>query len=614
MSTALNAPSTLASEPASRNQRGGALATIGLALAATLTLLPYAMRPGPVFPGFLLLNQTALLMAYFLGAWVLYAQFFRGRSLSLLLAATASLFTAGIMALQLASFPGVFGPGSTRLLGDGPETTTWLWTFWHAGPAALGLAYAATVRPGRAASFQPHQTGFAVGVSAATALGLTAAFGAVSTVLLPWLVQLTDGDDYRPFVTSGVGPGLILFTVGALCAFWRTTRVGRTVLELWIAVSLVLLTFDSILTQIGGRRESIGWYVGRIGALISALAVLWAYLHEVNATYARAEQTAATERLNIETSLRQAQKMEAVGHLTSGVAHDFNNLLMVIVSAFKMIQKDPDNVDRIVKVAEAGLQAVSRGTSLTAQLLLFSGRKVLTPERVNLNSVLAGFKAMAAHAVPPSVSLEWELDLDLHSVVLDTVEFETAVLNLVVNARDALEATGGRIVVATRNDILNHDAMPEGTWPDDLVLDAAEYAVVSVTDNGPGMSKDVAALAFDPFFTTKEAGKGTGLGLSQVHGFARSAHGLAVIKTGSTGTSIELWLPRVPDLIEPANQGSVPGFASISDPIHTCRAVRAGPRGSPQVARCAVAKRYRRHASRIHHSVTWVALAASSIR
>jgi signal transduction histidine kinase len=564
VSTAIDAPSTLASEPASRNQRGGALAMTALALVATLTLLPYAARPGPVFPGFLLLSQTALFMAYALGAWVLYAQFVRGRSLSLLLAATASLFTAGIMALQLASFPGVFGLGNTRLLGNGSETTIWLWSFWHVGPAMLGLAYAATVRRGRAASFQPHQTSFAACLSVIAALGLTTACGTVSTVLLPWLLQQSDGDDYRLMVTSGVGPGLILLTVVALGALWRTTRVGRTVLELWIAVSLVLLTFDSILTQVGGMRGSVGWYIGRIGALISALAVLWAYLHEVNATYTRAEQTAATERLHIKASLRQAQKMEAVGHLTSGVAHDFNNLLMVIISAFKMIQKCPDDVGRIGKVAEAGLQAVSRGTSLTAQLLLFSGRKVLAPERVNPNGVLTGFKAMAAHAVPPSVSLEWQLDIDLHSVVLDIVEFETAVLNLVVNARDALEVTGGRILVATRNAVLNHDAMPEGTWPDNLVLDAAEYAVVSVTDNGPGMSKGVAALAFDPFFTTKEAGKGTGLGLSQVYGFARSAHGLAVIKTGSTGTTIELWLPRAADLIEPTERISVPGFAPSS--------------------------------------------------
>ena len=560
MSVPSDRPYSLASEPASRNQRIGALMMTAVAVAAASLLLPYAAHAGPVFPGFLLLNQTALLMAYTLSGWVLYAQFMRSRSLSLLLAATGSLFTAGIMVLQLASFPGVFGAGSTRLFGNGPETTTWLWTFWHAGPAALGLAYAGTVRRGRVASFRPDQTGFAAGLSVVAVLGLTAAFGAVSTVLLPWLMQQTDGDDYRRFVTSGVGPALILFTVVALGALWRTTRTGRTVLELWLAISLILLTLDSVLTQVGGTRGSVGWYAGRVGAMVSAFAVLGAYLHEVNATYARAEQTAAAERLHIEASLRQSQKMEAIGQLTSGVAHDFNNLLMAMVGAFTMIQKQLGDAGQIVKLTEAGLKAVARGTSLTAQLLLFSGRRALSPERVNPNAVLADFEAIALHAVPPGVTLEWQLDPGVYAVVLDIVEFETAVLNLVVNARDALAGTGGRILIATRNAVLGRGVMPDGVCSGDVVLDAAEYVVVSIGDNGPGMPTGVAARAFDPFFTTKETGKGTGLGLNQVHGFARAANGVAVIQTGRAGTSIELWLPRAPGQTTLPEVKAMPGF------------------------------------------------------
>jgi signal transduction histidine kinase len=536
-------PLTLASEPASRRQRALAGVTTGCMLAATLMLLPFASQPGPAFPGFLMLNQMALFMAYALGAWVLYVQFHRGRSLSLLLSAAASLFTAGAMVLQLASFPGVFGPGSTRLLGNGPETTTWLWTFWHAGPPALGLAYASTVRRERAASFRRENASLAVGVSLAVTLLLIAAFGAISTVLLPWLPQQTDGDNYYAFVRSGVGPGLLLFTLVALAALWRKTRANRTVLELWLTVSLALLALDSLLTQVGGMRGSVGWYAGRVGALISALAVLWAYLHEVNATYARAELAAATERLQAETNLRQSQKMEAIGHLTSGIAHDFNNLLMVMSSAFDLITKHPDDPAKIVKVTEAGLRSISKGRSLTARLLLFSRRTMLSPERVNPNAVLRDFEPMLAHAVPPSIRVEWQLDPGLRYVMLDTVEFETAVLNIVVNACDALKGVEGRLVVATRTAVLSPGAVTAGCRADDPMLDAAEYAVVSVADNGPGMPKAVAAHAFDPFFTTKEPGKGTGLGLSQVYGFAQSANGLAKILTGPTGTTIELWLP-----------------------------------------------------------------------
>ena len=533
---------TLASEPASRRQRTAAIVTTSLALVATLILLPYAALPGPVIPAFLLINQTALLMAYALGAWVLYAQFRRGRSLSLLLAATAGLFTAGIMALQFASFPGVFAPGNTRLLGTGPETTTWLWTFWHAGPAALGLAYAATVSRERAASFAPHRTALAACLSIVGALLLTAAFGVFSTLLLPWLPRQTHGDNYMAFVTSGVGPVLVLSTIVALGAMWWTTRDGRTVLELWIAVALALLTLDSILTQAGMTRGSVGWFTGRIGALISALVVLWAYLHEVNATHERAEIVAATELSRVEEALRHAQKMEAVGHLTSGIAHDFNNLLMVLTSAFELISKRPAEV---AIMAEMGLKAIDRGAALTAQLLSFSGRKVIRPETVNPNTVMAGFQGMASRAVPPCVCLEWRLDTAGHLVVLDTVEFETALLNLIVNARDAMGSGGGRIVLSTRDAILRAGAMPAGARHNDEALPAGAYVVISVTDDGPGMPDGVAARAFDPFFTTKEAGKGTGLGLAQAYGFARSAGGLAVIRTAQSGTTIELWLPRI---------------------------------------------------------------------
>ena len=542
---AANLPRTLASEPASSSQRMAAAVTTSLALVATILLLPYAALLGPVFPGFLLPNQTALVIAYGLVSWVLYAQFRRGRSLSLLLAATASLFTAGIMTLQLASFPGVFTPGNARLLGTGPETTTWLWTFWHVGPAALGLGYAATVRRERAASFAPEQTALAVWLSIAVAVLLTAAVGVFSTTVLPWLPRQTDGDNYMAFVTSGVGPCLLLSTLVALGALWWTTRVGRTVLELWIAVSLALLTFDSLLTQLGMARGSVGWYAGRIGALIAASTVLWAYLHEVNATYARAEKLAASERLRIEEALRHAQKMEAVGHLTSGISHDFNNLLVVINSAFELILKRQHQPGEVAKIADMGLNAVTKGTALTAQLLSFSSRKTLRPETVNPNTVMADFQAMALRAVPASVCLEWRLESGAHPVVIDTVEFEMALLNLIVNARDALGSGGGHIIVSTRNATLRVGAMPDGARPNDTALAAGAYVLISITDDGPGMPEAVAARAFDPFFTTKETGKGTGLGLAQVYGFARSAGGLAVIRTASSGTTIELWLPRI---------------------------------------------------------------------
>ena len=419
-------------------------------------LLPYAALPGPVFPGFLLLNQTALLLAYGLGAWLLYVQFHRERTLSLLLAASASLFTAALIAAQTASFPGVFGPGTVRLIGHDAGTSSWFWVFWHAGPVLLGLSYAATVRRDRDADFRPGRTLLAAWLSVAGTLLLAVAFSAASVAWLRWLPPGSRGDDYSVLVTSGIGPGLVLFTVAALAAVWRATRAGRTVLELWIAVSLVLLTLDAILTQAGLTRGSVGCYAGRIGALFSAVAVLWAYLHEVKAAYPRAEKAAVAEVLRFEASLRQSQKMEAIGHLTSGIAHDFNNLLTVMTSAFTLIQRRPNDPAQVQQMAEAGLKAVARGSSLASQLLSFSRHKVPHLTVVNLNAVLIDFEAIAVRAIPISMDLEWHLAPELPEVKLDTADFETAVLNLVVNARDVMAAAGhttedtaeGRIVVA----------------------------------------------------------------------------------------------------------------------------------------------------------------------
>lgn len=545
IAAAADRPVTLASEAASAGQRFAAIVLTGLVFIMTLLLWPYAALQAPVFPGFLLIDQTALFMAYVLGAWVLYAQFRRGRSLNLLLAATASLFTAGMIALQCASFPGVFAPGATRLLGSGPNTTTWLWTFWHAGPAVLGLAYAATVRRGRGSSFAPGRTALAIAVSIAGALALTVGFGMFSTLLLPWLPVQTDGDDYTLFVTSGVGPALVVFTMASLAAMWWATRGGRTVLSVWIIASLVILTLDSIITQAGLSRGSVGWQSGRVGALASALAALAAYLHEVNATHVRAEAIAASELQRTELALRQAQRMEAVGHLTSGIAHDFNNLLTVMSTVFEVVQKRSEDNARMVKMAGIGLQAVEKGAALTAQLLSFSSRRSQRLETVDLNAVLLGFQPMAEQAVPSNVRLEWEAAPGLLPVTLDKVEFETALLNLIVNARDAMGGAKGRVVLSTRNAVVRTGWMPGGASPKDLPLQAGNYVAVAVADDGPGMPDGVAARAFDPFFTTKDPGKGTGLGLSQVHGFARSAGGLAVIRTAPSGTTIEIWLPAV---------------------------------------------------------------------
>ncbi|RYF12035.1 MAG: response regulator [Deltaproteobacteria bacterium] len=528
-----------AGAPAERRRRQPAVILCSAFAAITVALLPFAAASGPVLPGFILINQTALVAAYGLSAWVLFAQFRRSRSVPLLLIAAGTLYTAVIVVLQLLSFPGVVANG--RVLGAGPQTTTWLWTFWHLGPPLCALAYVAAIRHEQPRLVRAERIMAAASIAVLFGLAAAGAAAAVSTLGLPWLPDQVTGDDYAALTSSGVGPGLQVLTLVALVAVWRTKNSRRTVLEVWISASLALLVLDNILTMAGGSRGSIGWYAGRIEAWVSAFVILWAYLHEVDALRLRAE-SAADEMARAENALRQAQKMEAVGRLTGGIAHDFNNLLMVATSGFDMIRRKPGDQARVVKLAEAGLEATERGAKLTRQLLGFASRAAIRPETVNPNALLLDFEPLVRRAVNEAITVHFALDPALHPARVDRTEFEAAVLNLVVNARDALPGQDGRIDITTRN-AHRPTAVPllGGTG----VLPAGAYAVVSVSDNGAGMNETTRAQAFEPFFTTKEFGKGSGLGLSQIYGFTRAAGGgAAILSAPGKGTVVELWLPR----------------------------------------------------------------------
>ncbi len=251
-----------------------------------------------------------------------------------------------------------------------------------------------------------------------------------------------------------------------------------------------------------------------------------------------------TDQRLTEEALRQAQKMEAIGQLTGGVAHDFNNLLTVIVGGLDMMLRRPEQVDRVKRLAEAAMGAARRGEQLTQQLLAFSRRQMLRPQTLNPNRLLIDFKPLAGRAAGGAVELVFDLDPALDPIRIDPAQFEAAVLNLVVNARDAMDGQTGqaRIAVTSRNVHLGTAAVADrGVAP-------GPYVVVSVTDTGSGIPPDKLQRVFEPFFTTKEVGKGTGLGLSQVYGFTRSAGGFAKIDSEvGRGTTVSLCFPRSTD-------------------------------------------------------------------
>ncbi|MBP0495960.1 MASE4 domain-containing protein [Pararoseomonas indoligenes] len=545
-----------AGTPAMRGQRLAAGCLCLLAVVATVFLLPFADVAGPAIPGFMLVHQTSLVIAYGLSAWVLFAQFRRAPAMPLLLIAAGTLYTAAIVLLQLLSVPNLVAGG--RVLGAGPETTTWLWTFWHLGPPACTIAYALTLRRAQDRPM-PRKAGALAALAALSAAGLSAV---ISTLGLPWLPHQVTGDDYTALTTSGVGPAVQLLTIAALVLVWRAARGRRTVLDLWVAASMLLLVLDNFLTMAGASRGSVGWYVGRIEALVSAFVILWAYLHEVDALRARAEAAAAEAAL-AGAALRQAQKMEAVGRLTGGIAHDFNNLLMVVTSGFDMIRRRPEDHARVLKLADAGLEAAQRGARLTRQLLTFARRQKLRPETMNLNATLLEFEPLVRRALGEAAELRLELDPALHPARVDPGEFEAAVLNLVVNARDALPPGGGRVTITTGT--RSRVARPAAAELLPEPLPAGDYVVLSVADNGRGMDEATRLQAFEPFFTTKEFGKGSGLGLSQVYGFARAAGGAVEITSSpGRGALVEIWLPRAQHVAQEAPvAGTATGASSL---------------------------------------------------
>ena len=246
-------------------------------------------------------------------------------------------------------------------------------------------------------------------------------------------------------------------------------------------------------------------------------------------------QVEMAEREKSETTLRQAQKLQAVGQLAGGIAHDFNNLLTAIVGALDLLRsRMPAGQENLVRLVDNALSAAERGGKLTGQLLAFSRRQRLLPTPTDLNLTVVALSNLLGSTLGRSIRIQTDLVQDLWPAMVDSGQIEAAIINLAINARDAMPE-GGILTISTRNVTLGAESG----------MKSGEYVAVRVSDTGTGMAPDVAARVFEPFFTTKGPGKGSGLGLSQVHGLATQSGGdVKIDSRQGEGTTVTLLLPR----------------------------------------------------------------------
>ena len=293
-----------------------------------------------------------------------------------------------------------------------------------------------------------------------------------------------------------------------------------------------------------GKFESEGWRVRKDGTRFWASAVIDPIHNDdgeligfAKITRDITERRQAQEALEVaQAALFQAQKMEAVGQLTGGVAHDFNNLLTIIVNSLDLLTRNARD-PRDVKLIESAQRAAERGAKLTQQLLAFSRRQPLQPDAHNPNTIIEGFETVLRRACGELIRLQLSLAARVRWISVDAPQFESALLNLVVNARDAMQK-GGSLKIMTGNVTIGEKDSASSNLP------PGQYVSISVQDTGHGMTPDVVSRIFEPFFTTKEIGKGTGLGLSQVYGFVTQSGGhVKVDSVPDQGTKLTMLLP-----------------------------------------------------------------------
>ena len=305
-----------------------------------------------------------------------------------------------------------------------------------------------------------------------------------------------------------------------------------------------------------GKFEKEAWRVRKDGSRFWAHVVIDPLRDETGALIGFAKITRdITERREVQLkldktreALAQAQKMEAIGHLTGGIAHDFNNLLMAISSSLELIRKRLPPDPKLQRLLDNAMQGAERGAVLTKRMLAFARRQELSAQTIQIPDLVRGMSDMLERSLGPSISIETRFPLKLSAISADANQLEMAILNLAVNSRDAMPE-GGRIIIAAEEEEVRATTGSN--------LKPGQYVRLSVTDTGEGMNAETLRRAAEPFFTTKGVGKGTGLGVPMVHGLAEQFGGRFELRSRiGEGTTAEIWLPAAETIPVPAPAGS----------------------------------------------------------
>jgi signal transduction histidine kinase/ActR/RegA family two-component response regulator len=542
-----NTPVSLATTTPSSLHRILVVLIGGLLVLVTVVLWPHAGDPGPELPGFVAVYGTAVAICDLLTAMLLLSQFAQIRTATLLILSCGYLFTALIVMIHLSSFPGAFT--TAYILGGDSDTTPWLWNFWHSVFPITVLLSAVVRRPVRT---NPHRAVAVAILLTGGAIVAATVFSARYNHALPPMIQ---DRAFTPFYLSVVYPVLTALCLAALAAL-LFRRKEHSVLTLYLTLTVLAFSLDVVNNWHSGARYAVGWYLGRANGFVASVLLCLVFVVE-NAALLRYADRAAARLAEFNVALRatnadlerrveersaqlvQTQKMEAIGQLTSGVAHDFNNVLQGIGGCVSALEnRIPDEEAR--RLFDAVQQGIERGGRLTQHMLAFARRQALAPEPTGLDALFDRMRPILERSMGGLIQIGLDVAPDTWPGLVDPVQLELAILNLAINARDAMPA-GGRLTLRTAN--VTVTTLVDSTRPADLK--PGDYVMVSVEDTGTGMDAATLARVFDPFFTTKDIGKGSGLGLSMVYGMtAQSGGGIAITSTVDQGTTVSLYLPR----------------------------------------------------------------------